>query len=78
MRMSSRGLVAGVVILAGAISLLAGVQPAAAWWQANPVSLTVSAPELVGGPWLNTPGGQSLRLAGQRGKVVVLHFWTFG
>jgi hypothetical protein len=77
MQMSLRSLIAAVV-LAGAASLLAGVQPAVAWWQANPVSFMVPAPELVGGPWLNTSGGKTLRLAGQRGKVVVLHFWTFG
>jgi hypothetical protein len=77
MRMSSRGLVTGTVILAAGASLVAGVHPAAGW-QMNPVSFTVPAPELVGGSWLNTPGGQPLRLAGQRGKVVVLHFWTFG
>jgi hypothetical protein len=36
------------------------------------------APELVGGPWLNTPENKPVTLAGLRGKVVVLHFWTFG
>lgn len=35
------------------------------------------ATELVGGPWLGTPGGKPVTLASQRGKVVVLHFWTF-
>ena len=36
------------------------------------------APELVGGPWLNTPKNKPVTLAALRGKVVVLHFWTFG
>jgi hypothetical protein len=36
------------------------------------------APELVGGPWLNTPENKRVTLASLRGKVVVLHFWTFG
>ena len=37
----------------------------------------VRAPELVGrGGWLNT-GGQALSLAGLRGKIVLLDFWTF-
>ena len=37
----------------------------------------VRAPELVGrGGWLNT-GGQELTLAGLRGKIVLLDFWTF-
>jgi thiol-disulfide isomerase/thioredoxin len=41
------------------------------------VSGRVRAPELRGaGGWLNT-GGQTLSLAGLRGKIVLLDFWTF-
>jgi hypothetical protein len=36
------------------------------------------APELVGGPWLNTPENKPVTLAALKGKVIVLHFWTFG
>ncbi|MFI5840961.1 NHL domain-containing thioredoxin family protein [Catenuloplanes sp. NPDC051500] len=36
----------------------------------------VRAPELRGRGWLNT-GGADLTLAGLRGKIVVLDFWTF-
>ncbi len=37
----------------------------------------IRAPELVGaGGWLNT-GGRALSLAGLRGKIVLLDFWTF-
>ena len=36
------------------------------------------APELVGvDPWFNTPGGEPLRLAALRDRVVLLEFWTF-
>ena len=35
-------------------------------------------PELLGvHPWLNTPGGEPLTLAGLRGRVVLIEFWTF-
>jgi thiol-disulfide isomerase/thioredoxin len=36
----------------------------------------VRAPELRGRGWLNT-GGQDLTLAGLRGRIVLLDFWTF-
>jgi hypothetical protein len=36
----------------------------------------VRAPELRGRGWLNT-GGRELTLAGLRGKIVLLDFWTF-
>ncbi|MEV0050274.1 NHL domain-containing thioredoxin family protein [Saccharopolyspora shandongensis] len=36
----------------------------------------VRAPELIGRQWLNT-GGEELKLADFRGKVLVLDFWTF-
>ena len=38
--------------------------------------IKVRAPELHGRGWLNT-GGQPLSLAGLRGRIVVLDFWTF-
>lgn len=38
----------------------------------------VRAPELVGlGPWHNLPNEQPLTLAGLRGKVVLVDFWTY-
>ena len=37
-----------------------------------------AAPELVGGPWINTPNGQPISLASRKGKVTVVEFWTFG
>ncbi len=38
---------------------------------------SVPAPELVGKAWLNLTNGGSLSLAARKGKVTVLHFWTF-
>src|SRR5690349_9805401 len=42
----------------------------------EPVQISQKAPELTQiDHWINSEG---LKLADQRGKVVVLHFWTFG
>ena len=41
-------------------------------------AVAAPAPELRGGPWLNTPGQASLRLRDRLGKVTIVHFWTFG
>jgi thiol-disulfide isomerase/thioredoxin len=38
----------------------------------------VLAPELVGDQWLNITNAHGPTLASCRGKVTVLHFWTFG
>jgi thiol-disulfide isomerase/thioredoxin len=40
-------------------------------------ALNLPAPELVGGPWINTSGGKEINLAGRRGKVTIVEFWTF-
>lgn len=42
----------------------------------EPQTLRTKAPELAGiSRWVNSNG---LKLADQKGKVIVLHFWTFG
>jgi len=41
-------------------------------------ALAVAAPKLTGSAWLNVPKGQPVSLEGRRGKVTVVHFWTFG
>ena len=38
----------------------------------------IAAPELIGDSWLNVPAGSKLSLASRKGKVTVVHFWTFG
>ena len=51
--------------------LFAGGAPAQ-----EPARLDVRAPELEGvTAWINT---EPLKLADLKGKVVVVHFWTFG
>ena len=37
-----------------------------------------AAPELVGGPWINTKGGAAAPLAARAGKPTLVAFWTFG
>ncbi|MGH9802565.1 MAG: redoxin domain-containing protein [Blastocatellia bacterium] len=44
----------------------------------KPDEINLPAPELVGGPWINTADGKTLNLAGRRGKVTIVEFWTFG
>ena len=44
----------------------------------RPPAGAVAAPELTGDSWLNVPKGSTLSLASRKGKVTVLHFWTFG
>jgi len=34
-----------------------------------------AAPDVTGGPWINSP---PLTLAGLRGRVVLVEFWTYG
>ena len=38
----------------------------------------IPAPELTGDSWLNLPKGSKLSLASRKGKVTILHFWTYG
>lgn len=47
--------------------------------RANPNRIqNMPAPALSGGPWLNTPENGPMTLASRKGKVTVVHFWTFG
>jgi alkyl hydroperoxide reductase subunit AhpC len=43
----------------------------------EPDALKLPAPELLGGPWINTAGGKEINLASRRGKVTIVEFWTF-
>ena len=39
------------------------------------VAVGQAAPEITGGPWINS---EPLSLAGLRGRVVLVEFWTYG
>jgi thiol-disulfide isomerase/thioredoxin len=69
---------AGVLAAVAAALVVGG-----GWWrgalaQERETVLNQPAPELVGDAWLNTPEGKPVTLASRRGKVTILHFWTFG
>lgn len=67
-----------VAALSGALATGAVLSPARdASAQTTQNARKPPATELVGGQWLGTPGGKPVTLVGLRGKVVVLHFWTF-
>jgi len=68
-------LVAAVFSAAGAIGPLTMSKLAVA--EKEPEALNLPAPELVGGPWINTAGSEAFKLAGRRGKVTIVEFWTF-
>ena len=43
----------------------------------QPDEIKLPAPELTGGPWINTAAGKTINLASRRGKVTIVEFWTF-
>ena len=51
---------------------LAGTDPVGG---AEGVNLGGPAPEIAAGPWINSA---PLTMAGLRGRVVVVEFWTYG
>jgi hypothetical protein len=59
---------AGVVVMAGLAS-----PPGAEAQRGARIGQT--APEITGGPWINSG---PLSLSGLRGRVVLVEFWTYG
>ena len=55
--------------------LLAAVAPGPGAAAERIVAVGQPAPEITGGPWLNS---EPLSLAGLRGRVVLVEFWTYG
>jgi len=60
-----------------ALALTVGILLAAGPGEAARIEGKVgqAAPEITGGPWINS---EPLSLAGLRGRVVVVEFWTYG
>jgi len=67
-----RALVAAGVLAVAAVALLGGPELAGAQRGAR---IGQPAPEVTGGPWINS---EPLSLAGLRGRVVLVEFWTYG
>ena len=65
-----------ILAMAGFLILLPKAPKSATLEQPTPLNL--AAPEFVGGPWLNTPGNEPISLVGRRGRVNIVHFWTYG
>ena len=63
----------------GILWLVALLVPLALWLAppglAQPPRTGAPAPDLAGGPWINSA---PLTLAGLRGRVVAVEFWTYG
>ena len=66
-----------LLLLLGAGAIL-GLPRLLSAQEAEPIVIDAAAPELVGGPWLNTPKHLPITLASRKGKITVVEFWTFG
>ena len=64
--------VAAAVLAVALLGWWGGGAPDAA---GRAVRVGQAAPEITGGPWINS---EPLSLAGLRGRVVVVEFWTYG
>jgi hypothetical protein len=65
--------VVGLAMLAAVAGTGLGLVPPAAGQRGARVGQV--APEITGGPWLNS---EPLSLVGLRGRVVFVEFWTYG
>ena len=59
----------------GMLLIAAGPVPGAGEAADRLVRVGQPAPEITGGPWINS---EPLSLAGLRGRVVMVEFWTYG
>jgi hypothetical protein len=57
------------------ILLLGLVMAGGAWLVMAQPQTGQAAPEITGGPWINS---EPLTLSGLRGRVVLVEFWTYG
>jgi hypothetical protein len=69
------GLFAAVLVSSGSAQ---GQEPTPEAAARQPRPVNVAHPAVTGGPWINTPNGKAIDLKERKGKVTILHFWTFG
>ena len=69
--MTTRSRVLAALALVGIVAWLAGAEAS----RAAEVKLGRPAPELTGGPWINS---DALSLERLRGRVTLVEFWTYG
>jgi thiol-disulfide isomerase/thioredoxin len=70
--------IVGLLILVSVIAVALIGMKANASDEQNPITQNMPAPELIGSHWINTPNSQPIRLVDRKGKVTIIHFWTFG
>ena len=66
-----KGQCSRAILLVALVLLVAGLTPA----RAQAPRAGQAAPEIAGGPWINSA---PLTLLGLRGRVVLVEFWTYG
>ncbi|HZP35245.1 MAG TPA: hypothetical protein VFE48_01995 [Methylomirabilota bacterium] len=71
-RVLTVAVLAVAVLMAATLGGWGGRAPDAA---GRAVQVGRPAPEITGGPWINS---EPLSLAGLRGRVVLVEFWTYG
>ncbi|MGH7316753.1 MAG: hypothetical protein ACREJS_10885 [Candidatus Rokuibacteriota bacterium] len=64
-----------LTVCAGLLLAMAGAAPGSGEAAGRLVAVGQAAPEITGGPWINSA---PLSLAGLRGRVVLVEFWTYG
>jgi thiol-disulfide isomerase/thioredoxin len=76
-RALAAGLAGGVLwmLSGGVAAALASPGPGL---ESKPIPVAVVPPPFIGNSWLNVTQATRLTLASCKGKVVIVHFWTFG
>ena len=67
-----RGVLALALVIVAPLAMLAVLADSVA---GQALRVGAPAPEIAGGPWL---GSEPLTMAGLRGRVVLVEFWTYG